>query len=88
MKGCRQVNGKMTDASTQEKKIIAMMCTREEVVKKDIEYMEMYYPRVDQICNKGQLTLISKYAMEWDKVLVTAINLNTTKNKYVRRRIV
>ena len=57
------------------------MCTQEELVRKDNEYMEMYYPRVDQIYNEGQLTLVSKPFVGWATVLVTAINLNIGEKK-------
>ena len=65
----------------EELKVIALMCTQEDVVKHDIEYMEMYYPGVDKIYNESRLTLVSKKFMEWAKVLVTAINLNISEQK-------
>ena len=36
------------------------MGTSAENVKDDVEYMESYYPVVDQIYNQGGLTLVDK----------------------------
>ena len=83
------VNSKTKKSETSalaELKLLALMCTQEDVVKEDIEYMEMYYPQVDQIYNEGRLTLVSKNFMEWAKVLVTAINLSITKQKICEKK--
>ena len=84
------------DTSTQEKTeknvsivkslheeitILNMMCTSEEEVKDDDEYMEKYYPGVDQIYNLGRLTLVSKNFIKWAKLIVTAINLSINEKK-------
>ena len=57
------------------------MGTSAEDVKDDVEYMENYYPVVDQIYNRGGLTLVHKNFLKGAQVLVTAINLHINESK-------
>ena len=51
------------------------MSTYKDKVQEDVEYIENYYPAVDQIYDKGRLTLVSKQFIPWAKSVVHAVNL-------------
>ena len=59
---------------SKEHEILKSTSTCKEEVEGDAEYMSTYYPFVDQIYDKGGLTLVSKCFMKWAKALVIEIN--------------
>ena len=62
------------------------MSTCKVKVEHNSEYMDNYYPTVDQFLNEGGLTLVSKPFMKWAKVLFIAMNLNLNEGKIWRKK--
>ena len=59
-----------------EEDLLKKMSTSEDEVQADKEYMTKYYPPVDQMYNRGGLTLVSKSYLKWAKNLIIEINRN------------
>ena len=55
-------------------------------MEKDVKYMSMYYPTVDQVYDEGALTLVFEPFMKWVKATVTSINLQINKDKIRRKK--
>ena len=60
----------------KEDTLIKKMITSKDEVQADKEYMAKYYPPVDQMYNRGGLTLVSRSFLKWAKNLIIEINRN------------
>ena len=69
-----------------EENYLELMSTCKDEIKGDTEYMSKYYPIVDQIYNKGGLTLVSKRFLKWARALVVEINLNINLENIWKRK--
>ena len=62
------------------------MSTSKDEVQAEEEYMTKYYPPVDQMYNKGGLTLVSKSFLKWANNLIIEINRNINLNMIWKKK--
>ena len=71
---------------TQEAALLAYMSACKYDIYMDTEYMIMYYPNINQIYNRGRLTVVSIQFMKWAKTLVTEVNLQINEHKILQKK--
>ena len=79
-------NEKKLKQFLEERKIIDAIVTCENEVLNDSEYMEKYYPIVDQMYNEGGLTLVAKDYLTWARQLIVPINMLVNKEKLKKKK--
>ena len=62
------------------------MSTYKAEIEVDIEYIENYYEAVDQIYDKGVLTLVSKQYIKWARTFVSLVNEHINQIKILARK--
>ena len=62
------------------------MSIGKESVEKNIKYMRMHCPTVDQVHDEGGLALVSEPVSKWAKAVVTSTNLQINEHT-IRRKL-